>query len=499
MGVTIHGISVEATTALLTDLFEIDRESSPGSWDSFKMKLQTIKNLFDTFYTGSATVAGEYSAVISRQNNPPGGPVLGDRYLINTAPTGLWAGKANQIAEWSGVAWTFTVPTLDYTVETTDTGVNYRFNGTIWIVFPGIPVIHGGNNITTALQVGTKNTIGMILKTNNANRVFISPAGNVGFGLIAGLGGYLHVKAKANEKQLLIELQAGQTNANPVIQILDSLGQEMIGIRCDLITNTFVGRNTGAGNTVGYDLVAIGSDALPANTTGNSSTIVGKRAACFNQTGNSIIAIGAGASLLNVTGSGIVAVGHHAAMSSTSGDNLAIGNDALLFNTTGSGNVTIGNASMQNNITGFWNTVVGNAGFISGKSSQNCLMGYQVGYLTNNGGTNTAFGAYSMWSNVSGAGNAMFGYYSGYYETAGNRFYVDNQDRGNLANGRSMALMYRVFAATTANQSLAINGKVGINGAATTTSPLNVSGLPVSAAGLAAGDVWNNGGVLTIV
>jgi hypothetical protein len=40
---------------------------------------------------------------------------------------------------------------------------------------------------------------------------------------------------------------------------------------------------------------------------------------------------------------------------------------------------------------------------------------------------------------------------------------------------------------------------VGINGNPTTTSRLNITGLPTSAAGLAAGDVWNNGGVLTIV
>lgn len=39
---------------------------------------------------------------------------------------------------------------------------------------------------------------------------------------------------------------------------------------------------------------------------------------------------------------------------------------------------------------------------------------------------------------------------------------------------------------------------LGINGAPTATSKLNITGLPTSAAGLAAGDVWNNAGVLTI-
>ncbi len=39
---------------------------------------------------------------------------------------------------------------------------------------------------------------------------------------------------------------------------------------------------------------------------------------------------------------------------------------------------------------------------------------------------------------------------------------------------------------------------LGINGAPTATSKLNITGLPTSAAGLAAGDVWSNSGVLTI-
>jgi hypothetical protein len=42
-------------------------------------------------------------------------------------------------------------------------------------------------------------------------------------------------------------------------------------------------------------------------------------------------------------------------------------------------------------------------------------------------------------------------------------------------------------------------GHVGIGVVPKAASPLRVSGLPTSAAGLAAGEVWSNGGVLTIV
>ena len=46
---------------------------------------------------------------------------------------------------------------------------------------------------------------------------------------------------------------------------------------------------------------------------------------------------------------------------------------------------------------------------------------------------------------------------------------------------------------------VSLTGAVGIGGVPTTTSPLNITGLPTSASGLATGDVWSNGGVLTIV
>jgi hypothetical protein len=46
---------------------------------------------------------------------------------------------------------------------------------------------------------------------------------------------------------------------------------------------------------------------------------------------------------------------------------------------------------------------------------------------------------------------------------------------------------------------LGVTGAVGIGGAATATSKLNITGLPTSSAGLAAGDVYSNAGILTIV
>lgn len=38
---------------------------------------------------------------------PPGSPSAGDAYIVGLSPTGAWAGKALQIARWSGSAWEF--------------------------------------------------------------------------------------------------------------------------------------------------------------------------------------------------------------------------------------------------------------------------------------------------------------------------------------------------------------------------------------------------------
>ena len=47
------------------------------------------------------------SAVLSA---PPGAPTDGQRWIIGSAPTGLWAGRATQIAAWQDGAWVFYAP-----------------------------------------------------------------------------------------------------------------------------------------------------------------------------------------------------------------------------------------------------------------------------------------------------------------------------------------------------------------------------------------------------
>lgn len=45
------------------------------------------------------------------QDNPPDPSIAGDTWIVGPAPTAAWAGKANQLAEWSGTGWVFAEPT----------------------------------------------------------------------------------------------------------------------------------------------------------------------------------------------------------------------------------------------------------------------------------------------------------------------------------------------------------------------------------------------------
>lgn len=63
---------------------------------------------------------------------PPGSPATGDRYIVAASPTGAWVGHANEVAEWNGSAWFFTVPSKGHFVHVEDETTFYAYNGTAW-------------------------------------------------------------------------------------------------------------------------------------------------------------------------------------------------------------------------------------------------------------------------------------------------------------------------------------------------------------------------------
>lgn len=73
-------------------------------------------------------------AVVSvGDNTPPGSPANGARYVVGTAPTGAWAGRANQVAQWLGGGWRFYA--ARYVLNLAD-GLMYVRQGATWGVAP---------------------------------------------------------------------------------------------------------------------------------------------------------------------------------------------------------------------------------------------------------------------------------------------------------------------------------------------------------------------------
>jgi len=53
-------------------------------------------------------------------NTPPGSPAAGSRYIVGQSPTGAWAGKAGQVAVFSGSAWVFYAPKIGWVAYVED-------------------------------------------------------------------------------------------------------------------------------------------------------------------------------------------------------------------------------------------------------------------------------------------------------------------------------------------------------------------------------------------
>jgi hypothetical protein len=76
-------------------------------------------------------------------NNPPGGAVFGDRYIVAAIAGGLWAGHEDDIAEYDGANWVFYTPDEGTAVWVEDENTVYAYDGANWILLGG----GGGDNL----------------------------------------------------------------------------------------------------------------------------------------------------------------------------------------------------------------------------------------------------------------------------------------------------------------------------------------------------------------
>lgn len=133
-------------------------------------------------------------------------------------------------------------------------------------------------------------------------------------------------------------------------------------------------------------------------------------------------------------------------------------------------------------------TMVGpETGKLGSGFSYNSGYGYRALYQ-NSGSFNVGVGTFSLFENLTGNRNIAVGHQSGYYETASNTLYLHNGlGVSDLATGKTNSIIYGIMDNTNTNQQLFLN-----------VGRLSLRYIPTSAAGLTAGDVWNDAGTLKV-
>ena len=182
------------------------------------------------------------------------------------------------------------------------------------------------------------------------------------------------------------------------------------------------------------------------------------------------------------------AVGDLALHSLTTGSyNSAHGPGNLSVITTNHWNSAYGSGSMPSLLYGDSNTGCGADTMYYSTNSQGCSAFGHFALMSNqsihnsgggaaamanliDGAYNTAWGAFSGFSGTHNSNNVYLGYQAGYWSTENHKLFIDNDGRGNEANGKSRSLIYGNFDASPANQWVNINGALNVATTATATN-----------------------------
>lgn len=251
--------------------------------------------------------------------------------------------------------------------------------------------------------------------------------------------GQLLIQPATDTQNLILKHSAAGSTAN-IQEWQDSSGTLLSGTDrygrifsyggSGINSNMFMNGGGNATLTGKYN-VALGTFAGAAMTTAQYNILIGPATGASLTIGGTNVAIGYYAMPVMIEGGSNFALGFQTMNSATEGSaNIGIGGQALYRGTNINHNVAIGYQSFFNNLTG----------------------SYNVGIGTSSGYSNT------------GSSNVFIGYQSGYYETGSNKLFIDNTTRTNEATARISAMIYGVFNATVASQTLTVNAGLSVNG-----------------------------------
>ncbi len=158
----------------------------------------------------------------------------------------------------------------------------------------------------------------------------------------------------------------------------------------------------------------------------------------------------------------------------TQNDNIFIGPESGRHVIT-SGNVAVGGFTLNTQVGGTGrNTAFGSASLkgesaVTKTGALNSAFGFDTGRFIDGGGGNVMLGYQAGRILTDGDFNIFIGHKAGIQQTTNsNLLIIDNQDRGNITNESTQALIYGQFNSDPDNQNLTFNANVGINGVPTT-------------------------------
>ena len=170
----------------------------------------------------------------------------------------------------------------------------------------------------------------------------------------------------------------------------NSGGGAVIQLRAgNILSNTFIGGQSGSRNTTGNLNTFFGQDAGTNNTTGNANTFTGQGAGFTNTTGFNNCFFGTSTGLNNTSGFNNTFSGTSSGLNNTTGNNNCFfGTSAGSGNTIGNNNTFIGLSSGQSNTIGIDNIAIGStSGFNNTTGSSNIFLGRNSGRFIANGST----------------------------------------------------------------------------------------------------------------
>jgi hypothetical protein len=235
--------------------------------------------------------------------------------------------------------------------------------------------------------------------------------------------------------------------------------------------------------------IAIGYESGRRITTGNFNSFVGYSAGSNVTTGNNNTLVGYNTGNVLSTSTANTMVGAGAGQVSTASYNTFLGTYSGLSNTDGGSNTFVGYNSGGTSTTGSYNSFFGSSAGSESTGGYNTGIGNDsLARMSSGGNGNTALGSQS--GRYYGA-PASFG-----LESATNSLFLGYRSRP-LADSQTNQIVIGSDAVGAGNNTATLGNEDIVKTILRGT--INAADLPTSAAGLSAGDIWNNGGVLNIV